>query len=248
MQVTIRLSTDTSFSVSTENCPLSDLATLIKEQCPAGIKLPTDFKLIHNGEKLSPASKMLLDFGMGDDVIVILMSNDSVSPVLSATDKPAAPKKKKQRCSFKTCSSAPLRMVGSCSHCSGKFCAKHRLLEDHLCVGLQYCKDDAHERNAMKLQSESTIASRVWNIVPTSIPNHFSINYCSTFNSAFLFSIPSVPGTHLAVYTIRNQQMFNKYVEIYTIRIFYPNKFSKTSWYFPLVTLLALLRMVSASA
>ena len=163
MQITIRLSTDTSFSVEANDCSISQLSTFIKENCPAGIKLPNDFKLIFNGEKLSPATNLLLNFGMADDVIIILMSNDSVSPVLSATETAPvpAPKKKKQRCSFKTCSSAPLRMVGSCSHCSGKFCAKHRLLEDHMCVGLQYCKNNAHERNAMKLQSESTIASRV---------------------------------------------------------------------------------------
>ncbi|KAK9451397.1 ubiquitin-related domain-containing protein [Limtongia smithiae] len=67
----------------------------------------------------------------------------------------------KKRCSFKSCSSAPLRIVGDCSFCDGHFCAKHRLLEDHKCTGLQDCKQQLHERNALKLQQEQTVASKV---------------------------------------------------------------------------------------
>lgn len=76
----------------------------------------------------------------------------------------AAPKtagKKKKRCSFKGCSSAPLRMVGDCSFCDGKFCSTHRLLEQHNCSGLQSCKDQLHEQNASKLQREQTQANKV---------------------------------------------------------------------------------------
>ncbi|KAK9482858.1 hypothetical protein V1527DRAFT_485339 [Lipomyces starkeyi] len=67
----------------------------------------------------------------------------------------------KKRCSFKSCSSAPLRIVGDCSFCDGHFCAKHRLLEEHKCTGLQDCKQQLHERNALKLQQEQTVASKV---------------------------------------------------------------------------------------
>ncbi|KAK9379423.1 ubiquitin-related domain-containing protein [Kockiozyma suomiensis] len=67
----------------------------------------------------------------------------------------------KKRCSFKTCSSTPLRIVGDCSFCDGHFCAKHRLLEDHKCTGLQNCKQQLHDRNAVKLQQEQTVASKV---------------------------------------------------------------------------------------
>ncbi|KAK9324405.1 ubiquitin-related domain-containing protein [Lipomyces orientalis] len=67
----------------------------------------------------------------------------------------------KKRCSFKSCTSAPLRIVGDCSFCDGHFCAKHRLLEDHKCTGLQDCKQQLHERNALKLQQEQTVASKV---------------------------------------------------------------------------------------
>ncbi|CDK25096.1 unnamed protein product [Kuraishia capsulata CBS 1993] len=67
----------------------------------------------------------------------------------------------KRKCSSRGCTSAPLRIVGDCSLCQGKFCSKHRLLENHNCSGLQSCKDQMHERNALKLQSEQTVASKV---------------------------------------------------------------------------------------
>ncbi|EGW33415.1 uncharacterized protein SPAPADRAFT_137676 [Spathaspora passalidarum NRRL Y-27907] len=173
MKVTIRLSTEISYTITIpDNATVEDLKNSAKVGCPVTSTLPPDFKLIYNGEKLQPHYQPLSAFGITtNDVTVILMSNVSdtppvLSPSSSQTEKittsPTIKKtKKKNKCSFKSCSNAPLRMVGTCSHCQGKFCAKHRLLEDHLCTGLQFCKDDAHQKNAMKLQSESTIASRV---------------------------------------------------------------------------------------
>ncbi|KAF3058717.1 AN1-type zinc finger protein TMC1 [Daldinia childiae] len=43
----------------------------------------------------------------------------------------------KPRCNFKECRSAAQRIVGDCGFCDGHFCAKHRLLEDHKCSGLE---------------------------------------------------------------------------------------------------------------
>ncbi|KAI1104719.1 hypothetical protein F4804DRAFT_175684 [Jackrogersella minutella] len=43
----------------------------------------------------------------------------------------------KPRCTFKECRSAAQRIVGDCGFCEGHFCAKHRLLEDHKCSGLE---------------------------------------------------------------------------------------------------------------
>ncbi|KAI1380791.1 hypothetical protein F4677DRAFT_441124 [Hypoxylon crocopeplum] len=43
----------------------------------------------------------------------------------------------KPRCTFKECKSAAQRIVGDCGFCEGHFCAKHRLLEDHKCSGLE---------------------------------------------------------------------------------------------------------------
>ncbi|KAI0009842.1 hypothetical protein F4779DRAFT_617169 [Xylariaceae sp. FL0662B] len=43
----------------------------------------------------------------------------------------------KPRCTFKECKSAAQRIVGDCGFCDGHYCAKHRLLEDHKCSGLE---------------------------------------------------------------------------------------------------------------
>lgn len=65
---------------------------------------------------------------------------------------------KKIRCSHKECKDAAQRIVGDCGFCNGHFCGKHRLLEDHKCEGLEDCKKESHERNAIKLNSERTMA------------------------------------------------------------------------------------------
>jgi hypothetical protein len=67
---------------------------------------------------------------------------------------------KKIRCGFKDCKEQAQRIVGDCSFCSGHFCGKHRLLEDHKCEGLEDCKKESYERNADKLNSERTVAIR----------------------------------------------------------------------------------------
>lgn len=43
----------------------------------------------------------------------------------------------KPRCTFKECKTAAQRIVGDCGFCDGHYCAKHRLLEDHKCTGLE---------------------------------------------------------------------------------------------------------------
>ncbi|KAI5954110.1 hypothetical protein CANMA_004949 [Candida margitis] len=182
MKVTIRLSTESSFQVTVpDNSTVEDLRNSVKVASPTS--LPKEFKLIYNGQKLQPYNESLSSLGMkpeNESIQVILMAQSTdtppISPQVSSSNLAASTAttsnstaasstikktKKKNKCSFKSCNSTPLRMVGTCSHCQGKFCAKHRLLEDHMCLGLQYCKDDAHETNAMKLQNESTIASRV---------------------------------------------------------------------------------------
>ncbi|KAI5960179.1 uncharacterized protein KGF55_004902 [Candida pseudojiufengensis] len=189
MKVTIRLSTESSLQITIpDNSTVEDLRNSIKVSSNSS-SLPKDFKLIYNGQRLQPYNATLSSFGITSELIekssssnspinIILMSQGSdtppISPQISSSTSstnissiPTIPTttikktKKKNKCSFKNCNSTPLRMVGTCSHCQGKFCAKHRLLEDHICIGLQNCKDNAHESNAMRLQQESTIASRV---------------------------------------------------------------------------------------
>lgn len=166
MRITIRLSTNTSYAVTVpDNSNVQDLRALAQVACPAGAKLPADYKLIYNGQKLDPHYKSLDDFGLlprAENLTVILMSAGVASPLSLPSLKPTTTVravKKKARCSFKSCTLTPLRMVGDCLHCKGKFCAKHRLLEDHHCQDLQFCRDSAHERNAMKLNNESTLTS-----------------------------------------------------------------------------------------
>lgn len=67
---------------------------------------------------------------------------------------------KKIRCGYKECKDAAQRIVGDCGFCNGHFCGKHRLLEDHKCEGLEDCKKQSHEQNAIKLNSERTVAIR----------------------------------------------------------------------------------------
>ena len=65
---------------------------------------------------------------------------------------------KKMKCTFKDCKDSAQRIVGDCSFCSGHFCGKHRMLEDHKCSGLEDCKKESHERNADTLNTQRTVA------------------------------------------------------------------------------------------
>ncbi|GAD95146.1 hypothetical protein AN0677.2 [Paecilomyces variotii No. 5] len=63
---------------------------------------------------------------------------------------------RKPRCNFKECKEPAQRIIGDCGFCNGHFCQKHRMLESHLCTGLEDCKRESHARNADKLNSERT--------------------------------------------------------------------------------------------
>ncbi|KAK7908180.1 an1-type zinc finger protein [Apiospora marii] len=75
---------------------------------------------------------------------------------------------KKIKCTFKVagqsepaCKEAAQRMFGDCGFCSGHYCAKHRLPEDHKCSGLEDCRKESHDRNAAQLESERTQVIKV---------------------------------------------------------------------------------------
>ncbi|KAH8927155.1 hypothetical protein BT69DRAFT_1278244 [Atractiella rhizophila] len=51
-------------------------------------------------------------------------------------------------------------MVGHCPHCDRTYCAKHRLPEDHKCLGLEGIKGRAFEMNKEKLEREAKEAAR----------------------------------------------------------------------------------------
>lgn len=135
MSINIKLSTELEETLSLDDVTTNkDLYLKISSTLD---NLPPSFKLILNGERLQNNSTVL---NKVDDMSVILMSD----------------KKKKVKCSFQNCNSPPLRMVGTCQSCSGKFCAKHRLFEDHRCEGLNSYKLKQKERNGLKLLSEAT--------------------------------------------------------------------------------------------
>lgn len=107
-----------------------------------------------------PADSAILDDNEEADQDDLLLQQQKKTKKSKSKSKSRS-KSKSKKCSFSNCTSAPLRMVGDCQFCQGKFCSKHRLLESHNCKGLKICKDKCYERNALKLQSEQTVASKV---------------------------------------------------------------------------------------
>lgn len=108
-------------------------------------------KLIDENKNAAPATTTAC-------VGVALPSNTAS---ISRVSKKSNPKKKKNRCYFHKCSSTSLKFIGDCQFCEGHFCSRHRLLENHACQGLKSCKEQMHQRNAEKLESEQTIVPKI---------------------------------------------------------------------------------------
>ncbi|KAJ4412764.1 hypothetical protein N0V91_000526 [Didymella pomorum] len=108
---------------------------------------PADLRLVYAGKHLSSTSTTLGEYAIAPNATLhmALPLRGGMPP-------------KKIRCSHKECKDAAQRIVGDCGFCNGHFCGKHRLLEDHKCEGLEDCKKESHERNAIKLNSERTMA------------------------------------------------------------------------------------------
>lgn len=104
---------------------------------------PSTLCLHHAGHHLAPSTSL--------ETIPANATLDLSFPI-----RGGAPRKPK--CTFKDCKEAAQKIVGDCSFCQGKFCGKHRMLEDHKCMGLEDCKKESHERNADRLNAERTIA------------------------------------------------------------------------------------------
>jgi hypothetical protein len=94
-------------------------------------------KLILENKSLDD-DKTLIDYNINQDITLTAQRTEP-----TVTGSPA--KRTRKRCSFKACISAPLRGVGDCGFCEGHFCSRHRLLEQHDCIGLQNCKQQLHE-------------------------------------------------------------------------------------------------------
>ncbi|ODV88251.1 hypothetical protein CANARDRAFT_26405 [[Candida] arabinofermentans NRRL YB-2248] len=190
MKITVKLNNEQSFQVTVpDNSTVEDLKIASLVALPPNnesiINSTKNIKLWYSGKKME-FSKTLISYGIesknsNNSTVYLTLIDESTSAIedsidlelheqpklksasssSSSTTSRRKSSKKSNKCTFKSCNSTPLRMVGDCSFCNGKFCSKHRLLESHNCDGLQNCKDKSYERNALKLQSEQTVASKV---------------------------------------------------------------------------------------
>jgi hypothetical protein len=126
------------------NTTISTLSTLLslRTNIPS-----TELRLVHAGKHLSRPTSTLSTYSIPPDSVIhmALPLRGGMPP-------------KKIRCNFKDCRDAAQRIVGDCGFCNGKFCGRHRLLEDHKCEGLEDCKKESHERNKERLEAERTVA------------------------------------------------------------------------------------------
>ncbi|KAF2033262.1 hypothetical protein EK21DRAFT_58912 [Setomelanomma holmii] len=147
MQIFIKnVSGDSTIPLSIpQNTSISTLRTLLALR--TNLSNPSDLRLVHAGKHLSSPDSTLSEYS--------ILPNSTLHMALPLR---GGMPPKKIRCSFKECKDAAQRIVGDCGFCSGHFCGKHRLLEDHKCEGLEDCKKESHERNAERLNSERTVA------------------------------------------------------------------------------------------
>ena len=119
----------------------------------------TSINNINSNIPISSSSSTTTTTTSSTSTTVVIPTNKSKST--KSTKSKSKSKSKSKKCFFDHCTSNQLRMVGDCQFCQGKFCSKHRLLENHNCSGLKICKDKSYERNALKLQSEQVVTSKV---------------------------------------------------------------------------------------
>lgn len=101
---------------------IQELTTLLSIQTP---HLKNDLRLTYAGRHLTSS----------DTLFKCNITRESTLDLASPLRGGIPPKK--IRCSFKTCRDGAQRIVGDCGFCNGHYCAKHRLLEDHKCEGLE---------------------------------------------------------------------------------------------------------------
>lgn len=58
----------------------------------------------------------------------------------------------KKYCELKNCRLKQCKIMQCCRFCSFKFCAKHKMPEEHFCNNFKECKQEANDKNAMKLE------------------------------------------------------------------------------------------------
>jgi len=133
--------------------PSTSIATLLQLLSLRTSLTPSSLRLQHAGKHLASAPSE--ETTLSTNHILPSSTLTLTTPIRGGMPP------KKIRCTFKDCKEAAQRIVGDCGFCSGHFCGKHRMLEDHKCSGLEDCRKESHERNADKLNSERTMVSKV---------------------------------------------------------------------------------------
>jgi len=148
MQIFIKPVTGEAFSLSIPaSTPIGTLRTLLALRTNTPEKT---LRILHDSKQLSTLSETLESYKVAPGS-TLQMALPAPTPVSTS---------KRPRCNFKDCRDAAQRIVGDCGFCNGKFCAKHRMLESHMCSKLAACKAEEKERNREKLESERTYAIR----------------------------------------------------------------------------------------
>ena len=55
------------------------------------------------------------------------------------------------KCNFSDCKKKAAMLIGDCKYCSSKYCACHRLPEDHQCSGMENCRQAHFDKNQTTL-------------------------------------------------------------------------------------------------
>ncbi|MCJ1444122.1 MAG: hypothetical protein MMC23_004622 [Stictis urceolatum] len=124
--------------------PSTSIATLLQLLSLRTSLSPSNLRLTHAGRHLASSTLESLNIQPNSTLALSVPLRGGMPP-------------KKIKCNFKDCKDAAQRIVGDCGFCSGHYCGKHRMLEDHKCSGLEDCKKESREQNKVKLESERTI-------------------------------------------------------------------------------------------
>jgi hypothetical protein len=148
----------------------SDLAepsvASIKQAIAAKTAIPVD------EQRLLFAGKDLIDavpfeaYGLQAEntLDLLIRSASDLSPVSTDAGCSLRGGEKKKRCQYmlnatEKCSSPALTMIGLCDACQKRFCARHRLPEEHECEALETQRKKAYDENKERLESESKAAA-----------------------------------------------------------------------------------------